>query len=130
MITVEKTHFGFKMVLQGRVEPGDIEQAGVEIQKAIADHKDGFSAFVDFRHAGLLSPEVQVLTKQLMEIAKSSGLKRSATILNSALAGLQSKRLATEAGVFSVERYIDASKHPNWEQLALDWVERGIEPTS
>jgi hypothetical protein len=49
-------------------------------------------------------------------------------ILENAVITLQFRRLAKETGIYNWERYIDASKHKDWEKIGLDWVERGIDP--
>ncbi|MBU0984121.1 MAG: hypothetical protein KKA42_09650 [candidate division Zixibacteria bacterium] len=53
---------------------------------------------------------------------------RSAVILRSPVTTAQFKRIAGETGIFRNERYIDASSLPDWEQIALDWVEKAIDP--
>lgn len=129
MVKVEKTGYGFKLILEGMVEPADLMQVQPAVQKAIAGREDGFSVLIDFRNAALLGPEAQEVTKGLIEGVKGAGgLQRSAVVLSSALAKIQTRRLSTESGVSTTERYIDAGKHLNWEGLALDWIERGIEP--
>lgn len=55
-------------------------------------------------------------------------MQRSAVVLSNAILTLQFKRIAKETGIYEWERYIDASKNPNWEEIATDWLEKAIDP--
>ena len=57
-----------------------------------------------------------------------NGMERSVVILNSTLVTMQFKRIAKETGIDQWERYIDASKTSNWEEVGVSWLEKGIDP--
>ena len=58
----------------------------------------------------------------------ASRVRRSALVTDNPMLLLQVKRLATEAGTVRQERYIDVRHTPDWERVATDWIEHGIEP--
>ena len=77
-----------------------------------------------------LSPETREVMKRNMEVAKQSGMGRSAQILDDAIITLQFARLAREVGISGTMRQIDASKVPDCERAATDWIVKGIDPDS
>ena len=62
------------------------------------------------------------------KLFKAKGMQRSVVILSSAAIVMQFKRMAKETGIYEWERYIDASKHPDYEKPAVDWLTKGIDP--
>jgi len=41
---------------------------------------------------------------------------------------MQFRRIAKDTGVSRHERYVDASKHVDWEKIALAWILDGVDP--
>jgi len=62
------------------------------------------------------------------KLYKKSGMERSAVILSSAVVTMQFKRIAQETGIYQWERYIDASKVANWEEVAKKWLVNAEDP--
>jgi hypothetical protein len=59
---------------------------------------------------------------------KSKGMNRSAVVLANPVVTQQFKRLAQQSGIYSYERYIDASTVPDWTKTAVAWVREGVDP--
>jgi len=106
----------------------------VTLPEAQAWHADLMSRpnvrgqLVDCRLWKAAPPEVTELIGKAMMDVRAKGLQRSAVVLSSTVAKMQISRLAKQNGMYAVERYIDASTDPNWEQTALNWIEKGIDP--
>jgi hypothetical protein len=49
-------------------------------------------------------------------------------ILANAVIQLQFRRLAKDSGIYAWERYISAADTPNWEQVATNWITKGVDP--
>lgn len=49
-------------------------------------------------------------------------------IMDNPLALMQIRRLARETGANRDQRYIGAHQIPDWEAVALAWIERGVDP--
>jgi hypothetical protein len=47
-------------------------------------------------------------------------MDRSVVILANSVTTMQFRRIAQETGIYQWERYIDASKVTNWEEIAID----------
>jgi hypothetical protein len=59
---------------------------------------------------------------------RGRGMQRSCVILDDAITTIQFRRLAKRSGIYKYERYIDASTHKDWLQVARKWVECGLPP--
>jgi hypothetical protein len=73
-------------------------------------------------------PGTNAIIQDVMLWLRSHGVRRSALVTDNAILLLQVKRLATETGTVRQERYIDVRHTPDWERVATDWIEHGIEP--
>lgn len=61
-------------------------------------------------------------------IENEAGCERSAVIMDNPLALMQIRRLAKETGANWDQRYIGAHQIPDWEAVAMAWIERGVDP--
>jgi hypothetical protein len=124
-----KTAYGFRINAQGFVT---LPEARVwfEDLKQLVGKKGGkpFGLLVDIRGQRGNPGESQEVIKEAMAWMKQAGLVRSAVVLDSTVAKIQTTRLAKTTGVYAWERYIDASKDLEWEKRAIDWIEHGIDP--
>lgn len=55
-------------------------------------------------------------------------MERSVVILESTIITMQFKNIAKETGIYQWERYLDASKVPNFEEVGKKWLINGIDP--
>jgi len=123
---IEKKPYGIKLTFDGFVPPEEMAEYKKEFRLVLDLVPDQFGILSDLRNMKPLPPESQKILSANPEWT-AGRITRSATILNSSLVKLQSKRLATEWKQGDTKRYIDASKHSNWEELAIAWIEKGQE---
>lgn len=83
---------------------------------------------VDMRELKPLAPDVQSSMIEGQQMYANKGMQRSAVVLATTTIKMQFKRLAAESGIKDRERYLDAQTHPNWLQVAENWVQNGVEP--
>jgi len=125
---IDPQPYGFGLTFSGSVPKEEMAQWMQESLAALKEARTGFGVVVDMRTLKVLSPEAKVVMEAGQKLYKSSGMARSAVILDSVLLTMQFKSIAKETGIHQWERYINASAHPDWEQLALDWIQRGLDP--
>jgi hypothetical protein len=128
MYKIEKTTYGIKIVLEGTL---DVAQAGDFARDAIAAVEtcsQGFGILRDMRQLKALSPEAEKQIIPAYQAAKKGGVGRQALIVPSGVMKMQSVRRAKEVGIYDTTRFIDASTDPNWEQTAVDWLTKGVDP--
>ena len=128
MVDLEPTPYGFRMSMSGQVTEAEM-QAFLEKMKRLVTGERRFGLLVDARAQKVQQPAVAALVQEGMRWMMAHGQHRSAVLLDSALARLQTVRMARETGM-SDERLIYGSDDPRWEAAALAWIERGEEPPS
>jgi hypothetical protein len=129
MHSIEKTPYGLLIKLSGSITPAEMTRWVDDEQwflPSLPPHR--FGMIVDTRELEPLSAASQVELQKGLSLFRDKGLQRSAVIVDSATAKEQFKRTAKESGIDAWERYIDASKKSNWQQVAQAWVVDGTEP--
>ncbi len=64
------------------------------------------------------------------KVAVERGVKRTSVILDDLVTTLQFKQIGRETGMYPAhERYINAGED-DWEQKAMDWIIKGLDPDS
>jgi hypothetical protein len=128
MHMVEETKYGYRLVLEGRIDEG-VEELESELRGHIHPKDGPFSLMMDLRKVNAFPHDIREVLKRSLYLCHQAGMERNAVVLNSAIATLQARRLAREAGVEAWSRYIDAT-YPDWERTALDWLVRAVEPAT
>ena len=128
MYTLETAPFGFRVTSSGRVTLEEATEQLIESRVLLRVCPKPFGVLVDIRTLLPLSEDVQAVVDETQRLFRHSGLERSAVVLASAVVTMQFMRIAKDTGVYVHERYVDASKQPNWERVALDWIVQGIDP--
>jgi hypothetical protein len=128
MYRVEQEPFGIRITLGGFIEKEEISRWAEDVAKLIKKLGPGFSVFVDMRELSPLPADAQEIVVSTQANARASGMLRAVHIHKNPVTILQMRRLAKESGIYDTERFIDASADPNWEQIALDWLLKGIDP--
>lgn len=123
-----KTRYGYRINAQGFVTLPEARAWFEDLRRLVGDSGKPFGLLVDIRGQRGNPAESQEVIKEAMAWMKQSGLARSAVVLDSTVAKIQTTRLAKTTGVYAWERYIDASKDPEWEARAVDWIVHGIDP--
>lgn len=129
MHRIEETRYGYRVTFEGFLHRDDMGALLSTMKEVVRPREEGsFSVLVDMRKSRAFPAEVQEILKQAITVCKEAGMERNAVVLNSAIATLQAKRLARETGTDNWSRYIDASSEPEWEKIAVEWLQRAVEP--
>ncbi len=123
-----KTEYGYRINAPGFLSLAETREWFEDLKWLIGTSGQPFGLLVDIRSQRANPPESQAVITEAMAWVKKAGLVRSAVVLDSAVAKLQTTRLAKTSGVYAWERYIDASKDLDWEKRAIDWIAHGIDP--
>jgi hypothetical protein len=130
MYSIDKTDYGFKIVLGGMVEIEEAREWLKEFKVLAEKVKKPFQVFVDMRTLIPLSDEAQGPLQEGQRFSRNLGMTRSVVILRDNLTVLQLIKLARQTGIYHTERYISSIDNPDWEQQGLDWIRDGKEPTA
>jgi hypothetical protein len=128
MYKIEKKSSGFLLTFGGNIDAAEMQRWADESKKVLATAQAPFGVIVDMRTLKPLSPEVQGIMVGGQGLYKQTGMQRSAVVLNDTITTIQFKRLAQQSGIYSFERYIDASATPDWTKVAVAWVKDGADP--
>jgi hypothetical protein len=129
MYKIKKQMYGIYIELEGSIPPIEAEQWKKELIEAVRTlgFKE-FGVFVDMRNIKTLPQESKEHIEYGQKYCRNNGMNRSVIILNSEIVTLQFQRIAKETGIDKKERYINAAQFPNWQEIGLNWIRRGIEP--
>ncbi len=127
-VVTQATRYGYRSTFLDPVTVEDTRTWSAELRAAVAG-RESFSQFIDLRCRGRLraEDEQEGLIAAEMAWVKAHGLLRSAVVVSDRFLLLKIKQLAFGTAVYEWERYLDGSE-PRWERLALDWIERGLDP--
>jgi hypothetical protein len=119
MYSIQRTSFGYYVVIEGTFDDAEAAQFKDEIRARLTGSIESFSAIVDIGQSHLC---------ESIDVAFGGGMQRVAAIYNSPIIRDMLKQFAFLLGRNPVGRYIDASKVDNPDQVALDYIEHGVEP--
>ena len=128
MYKIEKTSYGTCVTFSGIVTEEEMRRFKAESELIPAGTSGPRAAMADIRD--LLPPD-QIVRDLLIEALRgawTTGLLRVAVIGKSPVIKRQTIQLVFQAGGVDTMRYFDASKLPDWEKHALDWLIHGVEP--
>jgi hypothetical protein len=128
MITVEKTDYGIQLTFVSPINLEETLNFRDQFDAAVLEMKREFCVFVDMRKLILLPVDCKPLVEEVQVHARENGMQRSVVILNDKLATMQLQVIANKTGIRSWERYVDSSKHDNWEKRGMDWILHAIDP--
>lgn len=128
MYTIEKTTYGLRVVMGGVYAENEIKQYIEEKEKLISEIDGPFSMLVDLRSAIPPEPSDRKLLEESQARMRKGNFERMAIIFTSPVLRMRGQQIAFDSEISPQTRMIDASKVPNWESLALDWVIKGIDP--
>ncbi len=127
MYKIERKTYGVKLTFSGFIPPDEMSAYKKEFKQVLDTLPEKFGLLSDMREMKPLPPESQAILSANPELTENR-IERSATISDSTLVKMQAKRLTTEWNLDQTKRYIDASKHTNWETMAEAWIANGVEP--
>ena len=128
MYQISKVNFGFKLTFGGYIDINEMSNWVAETKSTLSNQTGKFSVFVDMRSLKPLSQDAKTKMEEGQIAFKQKGMERSVVILNDAILTMQFKRIAKETGINQWERYINASKTPDWEKKGTSWLVDGVDP--
>ncbi len=127
MYKIEQKDYGVKITFAGFIQEEEMLAYKKEFRTVLDALPEKFGLLSDMREMKPMPPESQKIFNANPELV-TTRLTRTATIVNSALVKMQSKRMVEEWKVSDSKRYIDASKTADWEAVAVGWIVNGVEP--
>jgi len=128
MFKIDRENYGYKLTFSGTIKADEMEQWVEESKKELASQAGKFGVFVDMRNLKPLDESAQKKMEAGQKLYKQKGMERSVVVLDSALLTMQFKRIAKETGIYDWERYINAAVTPNWEEVGINWITKGVDP--
>lgn len=128
MYRIERRPSGFILTFEGIIAAEEMGRWLAESRQELATVQAPYGVIVDMRRLAPLPPEAQKVMIEGQQLYKARGMQRSAVILANTILTLQFKRLAQESGIYAWERYLDASRNPDWSEAAVKWVRDGTDP--
>ncbi|MCK5075569.1 MAG: hypothetical protein KAR38_04290 [Calditrichia bacterium] len=128
MYKIEKKDFGFKLIFSDFIKIDEMSKWVEESKVALSGSIRKFGVLIDMRNLKPLPKDSQETMETGQKLYKEKGMQRSAVILDNALVAMQFKRLAKGSGIYEWERYIVASEHSDWEDIAINWLKNSVDP--
>lgn len=128
MFKIDKKNYGVALTFDGFIKKDEMQEWVEETKKVVPTLKGKFGVLADMRTMRALPKDSQELMQIGQKLFKEKGMERSVVILNSPTVTMQFKKIARKTGIYQWERYIDASKTTDWEQIGKNWIEKGIDP--
>ena len=126
--TIERKPYGLRLAFDGMMGVEIAKNFAGEFMRIYAGIDGSICILIDLTKGKPMPPESQALVNDCYKAVLQKGLIRSANIIPSSLMKIQMVRLAKEHGTYDKARYIDSTVNPDWERIALDWIEKGIDP--
>lgn len=128
MYKIEKTDYGICLTFSGFIKKEEMAKWVSDSEQLLKSLPSKFGVLIDMRDLKPLSHDTEVEMQKGQKLYKSKGMERSTVILANSVTTMQFKRIAQETGIDQWERYIDASKTTNWEEVAKKWLINSDDP--
>ncbi len=128
MYKIEKTNYGFKLTFSETVSLNEINKWYQDCETILLNPPNEFKVMIDMVNILPLTNDTQEIMQKGQELFKKKGMIRSVVLVNKVVIAMQFKRIASESGIRSSERYL-ATENPNAMTMAMDWLVKGIEPS-
>jgi len=129
MYKIENRSSGYILTFTGEINVDEMQSWNDDSKNyLINENRSSFGVIVDMKDLQPLSAEARGIMVAGQKLYKEKGMNRSAVILNSTEICNQFKLLAIQSGIYSTERYIDASKNTNPIKVAINWVKDATDP--
>ena len=130
MFTITKHNYGYLITFGDSVTVDEMKRWLEESKRLLKTATKGFGVLIDQRalRAGGILPDAQKFQQDGQKLYKDAGMARCCVVSQSSLIDMRAERQAEQSGIRSMERYINASKSPDWQAKALAWIEHAVEP--
>jgi hypothetical protein len=128
MYKIEQHLYGFRMVFAGHVDQVEMSAWLRDSERHLLRQTGDFGVFVDLRNLKPLAADARAVLHQGQKRFRTKGMTRSVVVLNNPVVTQRLRRRAKKTGIDQLERYLDASKTPEWEVKGLAWLTAGTDP--
>lgn len=124
---IEDTTYGYRMTFEGFFLRKDVERWVDELRKRVGG-RGSFGVFVDMRASSAYPADAQEVLFEGITLCRDKGMERAGIVVANPISKIQAVRFTKETGIHNIVRFIDASADPEWEQGALDWIQKAQDP--
>ena len=129
MYKIERRPAGYILTFSGLIDQTEMQRWHDDSARNLStETSSSFGVIIDMKNLQPLSAESRTIMVAGQKLYKEKGMKRSAVILNSPEVTAQFKNLALQSGIYSTERYIDASQVSNAVDIGINWVKDATDP--
>jgi len=129
MYKIERRPSGYILTFSGNIDATEMQRWHDDSKNKLeVETSTTFGVIIDMKDLKPLGADARAIMVEGQKLYKNKGMKRSAVILNSAEVCKQFKNLAIQSGIYLTERYIDASQKKNATEIAIKWVNDGVDP--
>jgi hypothetical protein len=128
MHKIESAPFGFRVTSSGFFAVDDIERLKLDLLQTLSEHNRPFSLLLDSRELIPPPPDVMKEFWDLHAKVWQLSCERIVFVVSSPVAKAQVLQMHCIASSGKKDRVIDASKYPDWEEIAVAWVADAVEP--
>ena len=129
MYKIEKRPSGYILTFSGVINPEEMQRWVHESEKTLlTESRTSFGVIINMKDLEPLSMESNKLLISGQKLYKERGMQRSSVILNNSALCTKLKNTAIQSGIYTTERYIDASLIENPVEVAVNWVKDAIDP--
>jgi hypothetical protein len=129
MYDISREKYGFKITFTGAISPDEMQKWVNQSNTVLLLQTGKFGVLFDMRDVSPLAPESRRLLEQGQARYREKGMERSAVVVKAGYTAAAMRLAAHASGNGKWERYIDASRVPNWEPRAVVWLVSGEEPS-
>ena len=128
MYKIEQKDYGVKLTFSGFIRKNEMESWREEMINLLDNLPPKFGILADLTELKPLPVESQEALTKTQAIFKDKVI-RSATVTRIDFTDMQFKRLGQVSGVNDTKKFLNATKTPNWEELCLEWITNGTDPS-
>lgn len=129
MYKVEQKKYGVKLIFAGFLREAEMQSWQSEMLNLLNELPESFGMLIDMREMTAMPAKSQEILIATQKIFKSKVI-RSATVTNSIITDIQSKRIGSKSGVNDTKKFINAIETTDWEDKAVDWIENEVDPNA
>ncbi len=128
MFKITTESYGYHLIFSKTIDAEQMKEWLDESKLLLSKAPKNFGVLIDMRTLTPLKIDAQRYMQEGQRLYKSSGMVRSAVILDDENIKIQFKRIAWQTGIYEWERYINASANRDWYDKGIKWIQKRIDP--
>lgn len=122
------TKYGVRLQFHGNVCVHDLYEWYPGLLDFLNKVPKNFSILVEFINSKPICEDSAKLLSYARAFLIGRGMRRCAIIFNSSASIVELMHQFKDLGIYNGERYISTQTYPDWENIAENWLLKGIEP--